>query len=227
MPHDVAASRALHSGDYVARYERKSLDRVAALVPRMRLRDEDDVADFACGNGMLLQVLGDRRGRYDGIDFSADFIAVAERAAQRLGLGRYRFHCRDIVDFCGDHRAAYDVAATLDFSEHVDDETFVAIYAAIRSSLRPGGRLFLHTPNRAFFLEAMKAAGVLPQFPEHIAVRDARATADLLERAGFRRSGLRIEEIAHYNVLKIVHPLRRLPWIGRRFAARLWIEAQA
>lgn len=227
MRAETIDSKALHSGEYVERYNRKSLDRVAALSRRMRISDQDEVADFACGNGMLLQVIGDRRGCYHGVDFSEDFIASAEAAASRLGLANYRFHCRDIVNFCADHQSAFDVAATLDFSEHIDDASFIAIYSAIRSSLRLGGRLYLHTPNLNFFLERLKDNGVLKQFPEHIAVRNGEATVALLRQAGFRAEDIRVRHIAHYNVLKLLHPLHRLPLIGKYFAARLWIEAVA
>ena len=227
MAVDVARSKALHSGRYVERFERRPIDRVAALVRRMRVDANDVVADFACGNGMLLRALGDVRGTYHGVDFSEDFIASARAAALRLGLSNYCFHCSDIVAFCADHPAEFDVAATLDFSEHIDDSAFLEIYAAIRSSLRTGGRLYLHTPNSGFFMEALKAKGVLRQFPEHIAVRNAAATIALLEQAGFDRGRIRVEHIAHYNILRIVHPLRRLPYLGKFFAARIWIEASA
>ena len=226
MARDIAESKALHSGSYVEKFERSPIARVAALAERMDVKKGDVIADFACGNGMLLRVLDGRRGAYHGVDFSEDFIAAAEASARRMHLSDYQFHCRDIVSFCGQHQKSFDIAATLDFSEHVDDETFLQIYRAIRSALRPGGRLYLHTPNRRFFMEALKHHGVLKQFPEHIAVRDAPATIALLEQAGFDRQLICTNHIAHYNVLKVVHPLRRLPWIGRFFAARIWLEAR-
>jgi hypothetical protein len=68
---------------------------------------------------------------------------------------------------------------------------------------------------------------VLPQFPEHIAVRSDRQMVDLLAEAGFRRDAIKVRYIPHYNFLRIVHPLSYLPAIGRHFRARLWIEAVA
>ena len=217
---------ALHSGDYVERYKRKSLRRVRNLVDRMEIKDGAEIADFACGNGMLLQVVGTRKGAYQGIDFSADFIAAAEDWARQSQLSNWQFHCRDIVGFCHSRAASFDIATTLDFSEHVTDEDAIPIYAAIRSSLRAGGVLYLHTPNRDFILEALKDRGVLRQFPEHIAVRTPAQMRDLLVAAGFDRAKITIEAIPHYNVLAILHPLRRLPLVGRYFGARLWITAR-
>lgn len=218
---------ALHSGDYVERYKRKTLDRMRNLAGLMQVPDAAVLADFACGNGMLFQVLGDRSGTYHGIDFSADFVASAREWAQQSGLHNGVFHCADIVDFCAAHPGEFDVATTMDFSEHVDDAAALVIYRAIRQSLKPGGTLWLHTPNLEFFLERVKDRGVLPQFPEHIAVRSGAGMTDLLVQAGFTREGIAVRTIAHYNVLKLLHPLSWLPVVGRFFKARLWIAACA
>jgi len=220
-------SLALHSGDYVERYRSKPISRVKNLVSRMKLTPETRIADFACGNAMLLQAIGDDFGSYDGIDFSPDFIAAAEEWAKETGRKRYRFHCCDIRDFCAQNPHAFDVATTLDFSEHIEDALAIEIYTAIRRSLVLGGRLYLHTPNLDFFMERAKQVGIVPQFPEHIAVRNGKQTAELLEAAGFERGAIRVAHIPHYNVLKALHPLSRLPIIGKAFAARLWIEASA
>lgn len=208
----------LHSGEYVERYNLKTMDRIEALAKRMGVRDTDKVADFGCGNGMLLRALGSRTGSYDGVDFSADMIASANERSK--GLKNFEFHRQDIVSFCLDHPATFDVAATLDFSEHIDDAQFVEIYTAIGKSLKPTGKLFLHTPNLAFFMERLKAKGLLKQFPEHIAVRDAEQNTKLLKQCGF--GSVKVERIAHYNILKVVYPLSRF---SEMFAARLWITA--
>src|SRR5688572_25390411 len=103
-PNEDKRSVDLHSGNYVQRYSAKPISRVANLVPRMRLTGESRIADFACGNGMLLQAIGNTFGSYDGIDFSPDFVAAANEWAQRTHRDRYRFHCCDIRDFCARHQ---------------------------------------------------------------------------------------------------------------------------
>lgn len=209
---------ALHSGEYVERFKSQPIERVRNLVRRMDIKPTDRIADFGCGTGLLLQAL-DEFGTYDGVDFSPDFI----RVAKDWGKGRGRFHCADIISFSEEHRGQFDIAATLDFSEHIDDATFEAIYSAIRSSLKPEGRLYLHTPNLDFFMERLKDRGILKQFPEHIAVRTAEHNVDLLKRCGFK--SVTCEVIPHYNALKLVHPLSKLPLLGKGFGARLWITA--
>jgi SAM-dependent methyltransferase len=192
----------------------------------MRLTGESRIADFACGNGMLLQAIGNTFGSYDGIDFSPDFVAAANEWAQRTHRDRYRFHCCDIRDFCARHQRNFDVAATLDFSEHVKDGLAVEIYSAIRQSLCSGGRLYLHTPNLEFFMERARQVGILPAFPEHVAVRSGTQMVRLLVQAGFVRDSISIQIIPHYNVLKWLHPLSKIPLVGGFFSARLWLEAK-
>jgi 2-polyprenyl-3-methyl-5-hydroxy-6-metoxy-1,4-benzoquinol methylase len=220
-------SLALHSGAYVERYMAKPISRVSNLVAKMGLTPQNRIADFACGNGMLLQAIGDAFASYDGIDFSPDFVDAAEEWAKKTGRKRYRFHCCNIRDFCANNPQRFDVATTLDFSEHIEDPLAIEIFAAIRRSLMPGGRLFLHTPNLGFFLERAKQIGIIPQFPEHVAVRNGRQTKKLLEGAGFDPGTIAVSHVPHYNLLKALHPLSKLPLIGDAFAARLWIEAAA
>ena len=218
---------AMHSGDYVELYKSKPISRVQNLVCRMDLSPTTRIADFACGNGMLLQAIGDNFASYDGIDFSPDFIAAGEKWAEETARKRYRFHCCDITDFCSRNSQQFDVAATLDFSEHIGNTLAIEIYTAIRQSLSPGGKLYIHTPNLDFFLERAKQIGVIRQFPEHVAVRNGNQMTRLLEDAGFDACRINTSRIPHYNTLKALHPLAKLPIVGGAFAARLWIEAPA
>lgn len=223
---DLDEARQLHSGDYVERYVRKPLTRVERLVPLMALKPTDVLADFGCGDGMLAQLVCSQVSAYHGADFSQDFIDAAHERARIAGLPNASFHCADIVDFCHAHPAGFDVATALDFSEHIDDATFLKTFSAIRGALRPGGRLYLHTPNLGFFLERAKDMGIIPQFPEHIAVRDMRQNIELLAASGFDRAKISGRVLPHYNVLKLLDPLRRLPLIGRLFEARLFITCE-
>lgn len=223
---ELDEARRLHSGEYVERYVRKPLTRVERLVSLFELRPTDVVADFACGDGMLAQLIDQRVAEYHGVDFSQDFIDAARLRAQRAGLTRSTFHCADIIDFCRTREGGFDVATALDFSEHIDDAAFIEIFSAIRRTLRSGGRLYVHTPNLAFFLERAKDLGILPQFPEHIAVRTLEQNVVLLAASGFDASKIEGRALPHYNILKVVHPLRRLPLAGSLFEARLFIACR-
>lgn len=217
--------KALHGEDYVARFEQEqSLERLRRVVERVPLPAGAAVADFACGSGMLMELLWDRVASYDGVDFSEAFIRVAEEKRRRAGATNVRFACQDIRQFCAENQERFDLAFAMDFSEHVYDPEWLEILKSIRGSLRPGGTLYLHTPNGDFFIERMKARNfILKQFPEHVAVRGTAANVRLLEEAGF--STVSVKHLAHYNVLRFLHGLSVLPAVGRYFEARLLIAA--
>jgi 2-polyprenyl-6-hydroxyphenyl methylase/3-demethylubiquinone-9 3-methyltransferase len=217
-------SRDFYEGDYVDDFERQPVERLGRLVPLLDLKRDDRVVDFACGNGILAGLISDRIDAYTGVDFSRSFIAAARRRAKSLGLSNARFVCDDIVHFCSGHEGAFDKAFTMDFSEHIPDDDFASIYSAILGSLREGGTLSIHTPNGDYFIELLKRIGVLRQFPEHIGVRNASRYRELLDGAGFQ--DITVRHLAHYNVMKHVHFLSYIPFVGKFGAARLFIQCR-
>lgn len=221
---DNEERKRLHSGAYVEMYEKKPISRIKRLIPMMELRGDESIADFACGNAMLLPLVASKVTHYYGVDFSKDFIEAAIRRAAISGIMNCSFYCMDIIPFCDQHKSSFDIGTAMDFSEHIDDEDFEHIFSAIYRSLKPGGKLFMHTPNLDFFVERLKDKGLLRQFPEHIAVRNAARNLEMLEQCGFNKQKIRVRYIAHYNVLKVLHPLSVLPLIGKFFSARLFIE---
>jgi len=52
--------KALYGAEYVQKFKTQSPRRLGRLLPYLRLRPTDIVADFGCGNGMLLDLVGDR-----------------------------------------------------------------------------------------------------------------------------------------------------------------------
>lgn len=109
---------------------------------------------------------------------------------------------------------------------YVYDESWLCNLKSIRKCLKPNGTLYLHTPNSEFFIEKMKERNfILRQFPEHIAVRNIVENTVLLEQAGFKVNSIRL--LPHYNILRFLHPLSYIPFIGKWFNARLFIEAVA
>ena len=218
--------KSLYGEEYVEKFKAQSPRRLGRLLPYMALRSTDVVADFACGNGMLLDLVGHRVRQYFGVDLSEAFIRAAQRRAHGLRLANAQFVCSSVEDFCARRPNTFDVAFAMDFSEHVYDEEWIEILRSIRSALKPGGRLYLHTPNADFIVEIMKARNlILPQQPEHVAIRTAEQNSRLLRQAGLLVERVRV--LAHYkNILRWVHALTVVPGIGRYFGARLFIEAR-
>lgn len=225
MRSPLKSSKELHSGSYVEQYEHKPISRIRRLVDLMQLNSNDELVDLACGNAMLMGEVAGKIARYTGVDFSEDFIAAAHKRANRLGIVNFDLHCDDIVRFCNENPSRFDVATAFDFSEHITDEEFISIFSSVRSALKLGGRLYLHTPNLDFFLERMRDSHfILRQRPEHIAVRNAQQNVDLLRKCGFEPDRIQARYLKHYNVLSVLHPLRHIPLLGKYFEARIFID---
>lgn len=219
---DEKTRLSLHSGSYVQVLENIPISRLVRLLPFMPLKQGDHLVDLACGPGALSHLIHDIVGSYDGVDFSPEFIASARTAAQRMGIRNARFHCEDVTSYCNRHPLSAHVITAFDFSEHIYDEDFLRIFSAAYTALRPGGRLFLYTPNLDFFYERMKDAGLAKQFPQHVAVRTERQYRALLERCAFIPERIACAFPSHYNVFRFLHPLSSLPSLGKWFRAKLF-----
>lgn len=215
--------RAFYGKDYVEQYEQKSFDRLEYILDHIALKPTDVVADFACGNGMLLNLIHDRVAGYVGVDFSEEFIEASNRRKAAFGFDKATFVAASIQDFAAAHPARFDVGFALDFCEHVYDEDWLEISRAMFACLKPGGVLYVHTPNLDYFLEQFKDKGIMKQHEEHIAVRNAGQLNALAREAGFRVR--RVQHIPHYLMMfRMLHPLGGLPGLGKYFKARILCE---
>ena len=217
--------RSFYRKDYVEKfstsdYQVKRIRSVSEMIP---FNQNDIVGDFACGNGIIADLIYGKIKEYYGIDFSSEFIdRFKERINTNAKFKNINAISDDIVSFCNSKANFFDKALTLDFSEHIYDKDFLEIYTAIFNSLKPDGTLYLHTPNRDFIVEILKDKGILKQFEEHIAVRTGKAYERLLPEIGVQN--IRIEYIRHHNILKNLHHFSYLPFIGKYFKARLLIS---
>jgi 2-polyprenyl-3-methyl-5-hydroxy-6-metoxy-1,4-benzoquinol methylase len=192
------------------------------MLPLFTLSSGSRVADFGCGNGVLLELIATRVREYVGIDFSEPFVRAAERRRDAHGIANGRFECTDIVSFSARHPNEYDAAFALDFSEHLYDDQLLGIFTAIHGTLRPGAPLYVHTPNAEYFLERFHEWGVLPQVEGHVGVRDAARHRELFARCGFSR--VDVVYLPHYLTLASkFHSLGALPLVGPWFRARLFL----
>jgi cyclopropane fatty-acyl-phospholipid synthase-like methyltransferase len=217
--------KAIYDQSYVDQYDPHAVQRIRRMLPFFDLSAGDEVADFGCGNGVLLELVAPRVRAYVGVDFSAEFVRAAERRRDAGAVRNGSFHCGDIVSFCEARPNRFDAAFALDFSEHVYDDQFVRIFRAIHGSLKPGAALYLHTPNAEYFMERLKGRGILTQVEGHVGVRDAAQHAKLLAECGF--ASVQVRYLAHYlYVASLLHGLGSLPLVGRLFRARLFLTCR-
>jgi len=164
--------REMHGDEYVMSLKHLSPMRLERLMKYMTLDSTFSVADFACGNGMLMEFIAPKVKSYIGIDFSEPFIKAANEKKELLSIKNAEFVCSDINEFCRYHQNTFDVGFALDFSEHVYDKEWAQMLRSIRRSIKPKGKLYLHTPNAEFFLEKMKSKNfIFKQYPQHIGVQ--------------------------------------------------------
>lgn len=145
-------------GDTVARIVRAYDDpvvrlycRARFLVLRQRFLDEigqylpaeGPILDIGCGFGLFslyYAATGPRRFMR-GLDVNGRRIALARRAATRLGLDNIHYEHGDARDFKGDDEIA--AAYMLDIVHHVPPATVPPLLRALRRSLPPSGRLLV------------------------------------------------------------------------------------
>ena len=218
--------KQLHGEEYVESFNKQSPLRLIRLIDYIKVNSTYSVADYACGNGMLMEFIAPKVKSYTGIDFSEPFIRAANEKKEKLSIKNAEFVCSDIKEFCQLRENIFDVGFAMDFSEHVYNEEWAQILKSIKKSLKQNGKLYLHTPNAEFFLEKMKSKNLIfKQFPEHIAVRTPEKNASILRESGFNVEHIWL--IPHYNLLKLVHPISYIPGVGKFFKARILIEATA
>ena len=95
--------RAIYDQGYVDIYDPHAVRRIRRMLPFFALSAGARVADFGCGNGVLLELVAPRVGEYVGVDFSEPFVRAAERRRNAHGITNGRFECTDIAAFCEQH----------------------------------------------------------------------------------------------------------------------------
>jgi SAM-dependent methyltransferase len=176
--HDHYKARFRHANYEVARRYADPYRRVHSdLADWVSLRPGSRVLDIGCFTGELLAILAARGVDVHGVELQADAATIAN---QRLGG---RVHQEDIATVDLPPRS-FDAVTMMALIEHVLDPR--AVIRRTRELLRPGGRLYLETPN-ASSLAARILRGAWPALVpvEHIHLFTERALTLLLEQEGF------------------------------------------
>jgi cyclopropane fatty-acyl-phospholipid synthase-like methyltransferase len=177
------------------------LDEIGQYLP-----DDGPVLDIGCGFGLFslyYAATGPRRF-LRGIDLNARRIAMARRAAARLGLDNVAYEEGDARAFKAD--TGVGAAYMLDIVHHVAPETVPPLLRRLRRCLMPGGVLLVKdvdtrpAPKRWFTWVLDKA--MAPSAPVHY--WSAHALAGALEDAGFQvRRHLMVDLLPYPHVLYV------------------------
>ncbi|MCM3876919.1 MAG: class I SAM-dependent methyltransferase [Thermoanaerobaculia bacterium] len=200
------------------KYDERNRDTLRVVAPR----PPDCVLELGSARGDVTFFLAGHAKEVVGVDASDDALQLAERARAARGITNVSFAKGDVADLSIFRDASFDAVAAIDLVEHVDDPTLAAMLKECRRVLRPGGRLGLYTPDRAHYVERMKAHDfILRQFPQHIAVRRAGAYRAFLRDAGFSVD-LDAWSVSPFPGVRLLErALAPLPFIGETFRYRI------
>ena len=139
--------------------------------------------DVGCGNGAFLQ-MGQAAGwSVQGIDFDPIAVAEARRQGLAVDLGG--------IDQLADQAQTYDWITCSHVLEHVHDPQ--QLLHSIRRLLRPGGTLWLQTPN----IDSLGHRTYGPHWrglepPRHLTLLTLTSLRSALEKAGFKTNFCRM-----------------------------------
>lgn len=218
----------LHPHHWFRNPPRKYLDRNRDALRVVAPRPSDRILELGSARGDVTFVLAQKAREVVGLDASGIALEMAERERVRRGIANVTFVKGDVADLSAFPNASFEAVAAIDLVEHVDDSTLAAMLRECRRVLVPSGRLGLYTPDRSHYVERLKAHDfVLPQFPEHIAVRRAKAYERFLAGAGFTID-LLAWSVSPFPVVRwIERALSPLPLVGPTFRYRILIRAVA
>jgi len=153
------------------------------------------ILEIGCGTGHNLPMLA-RFGRVEAIEIDPAARAIAgERLGRPVGDA-------PLPALPGVERGAYDLVAVLDVVEHIEDD--VAALAAMKSLLKPGGKILIAVPAHQWMWSAHDTVN-----------HHHRRYSPKTLRAAIERAGLRPEKLGWMNAL--LFPLA----VAARLAGRL------
>ena len=163
-----------------------------------KLPGEARILEIGCGTGHNLPMLAGF-GTVDAIEIDP---AAREIASERLGKP---VGAAPLPELPGIERGAYDLIAVLDVVEHIEDD--VAALAAMKSCLKPGGKILIAVPAHQWMWSAHDVVN-------HHHRRYSKATLV----SAIEKAGLAPRKLTYFNSL--LFPLAAAARIAGRLTGR-------
>jgi 2-polyprenyl-3-methyl-5-hydroxy-6-metoxy-1,4-benzoquinol methylase len=171
------------------------------------------ILDVGCGNGDLLRALNKRGLPVAGVDSSPVSIEAARRALPDVPEDHLRVGTFVAIPFAD---ASVDTVALIEVVEHVLDGDLSDLFRELARVVRPGGSLFITTPNAEDLATATThcpECGAIFHRMQHVRSWDAEALGRSLQDFGFtpvRAKGR-----------KLIEPSSRLTDVARTILYRV------
>lgn len=149
-----------------------------------------DVLDFGCGPGNLFFALNSicKNINYYGMDFSKNSIEQLKDKCKDEKNFKDAFH---IESFPLNHSKQYDYIICCEVIEHLDDKTLAEVTNELYKLLKPGGTLYVTTPNNEVLDEAKTMCpecGCVFHRWQHVRSWNEFSVAEFFARSGFKKT---------------------------------------
>ena len=170
------------------RFARRRIANVFSLLPELKGKR---FLDLGCGMGTFTLEAAKQGAFAVGVDLAPAGVAAARLTAKQEQVESASFILGDAARLPL-HDASVDIVLAADFTEHLDDDTFMRVLAQVAHVLKSGGLLVIYTPEAHHVFERLRECGILlEQEPSHIGIRSAEELAFAAEQAGFTVQGVR------------------------------------
>lgn len=119
---------------------------------KSRIKDGWRVLDAACGTGYGTYFLGDRNITLDGVEISDHALAWANEKSKRPNITFHKGNLNEKLPF---EDNSFDAITSFETLEHIENQE--NMLSEFRRVLKPGGLLFLSSPDREIITDLAHA----------------------------------------------------------------------
>jgi 2-polyprenyl-3-methyl-5-hydroxy-6-metoxy-1,4-benzoquinol methylase len=181
-------------------------------LPRQPPRPDACLLDVGCGNGLYLDLARQAGWQVKGVDFDAQAVSSARAKGLDVRVGGLE----QVQDLAG----SFDRLTCSHVIEHVHEPK--RWIESMHGMLRPGGTLWLQTPN----VDALGHTRFGPDWlgldpPRHLCLMNPKTLCDLLQECGFSARMLPLPAMMSLSVYQDSDAMAKgLPQIGARLSWR-------
>ncbi|MGE0211549.1 MAG: class I SAM-dependent methyltransferase [Parvibaculaceae bacterium] len=142
------------------------------------------VLDYGCGTGFFLRELAKLNNTLIGVEFSPKSVSVCRTFLEEAGVEAKILH----IDETATLKAEVDIISVLEVVEHLYDDRLEELLVNCNRMLRPGGLLFLTTPNEEDLRERQvlcPVSGKVFHRWQHVRSWSSKTLSDFIVPFGF------------------------------------------